>query len=161
MRGTPGGVAPTATSLVPGHARGRASRIAAILAAMLLMPIVVVVGVAASGRGGTDQQTVYIDIHYSHYEPALVTVPVGVPVRIVIRNLDPIDHEWIVGDAAVHALHRSGTEAHHSARPTEVSIGALQTVETVVMFPATGTMQFICHLPGHEEYGMVGTLSIQ
>ena len=85
----------------------------------------------------------------------------GVPVRIVIRNLDPIDHEWIVGTAAVHALHRSGTEAHHSARPTEVSIAALQTVETVVTFPATGTMQFICHLPGHEEYGMVGTLSIR
>ena len=29
-----------------------------------------------------------------------LTVPAGVPVTIVLRNDDPIDHEWIVGDAA-------------------------------------------------------------
>jgi uncharacterized cupredoxin-like copper-binding protein len=104
---------------------------------------------------------VHIDIHYSHYEPSALSVPVGVPVRFVIRNLDPIDHEWIVGDAVVHAVHRTGTETHHGARPTEVSIAALQTIETVVTFPASGTLQYICHLPGHEAYGMVGTLVIR
>ena len=82
-------------------------------------------------------------------------------MRFVIRNYDPIDHEWIVGDAAVHALHRTGTEMHHGARPTEVSIAAFQTVETVVTFPARGSLLFICHLPGHEQYGMVGTLDIR
>ena len=102
-----------------------------------------------------------IDIHYSRYEPARVSVPVGVPVRFVLRNHDPIDHEWIVGDAVVHALHRTGTEVHHGARPTEVSIAALQATETIVTFPAPGTLQFICHLPGHEQYGMVGTLDIR
>ncbi len=40
------------------------------------------------------------------------------------RNTDPIDHEWIVGDAAVHARHRTGTEPVHGARPTEVTIPA-------------------------------------
>ena len=24
-----------------------------------------------------------------------------------------------------------------------------------------GELQFICHLPGHEQYGMVGTLDIR
>ena len=139
----------------------RRLRLLAILAAMLLAPVILVAGVsAATSPPATYGQTVEIDIHYSHYDPTLVNVRVGVPVRFVIRNLDPIDHEWIVGDAAVHALHRTGTEMHHGARPTEVSIAAGQTVETVVTFPATGSLQFICHLPGHEQYGMIGTVVI-
>ena len=135
-------------------------RIAALAAALLLAPVLVVYGVSAA-TAPSPGQTVAIDIHYSHYEPSSLTVPVGVPIRFVIRNIDPIDHEWIVGDAVVHAIHRTGTEQHHGARPTEVSIAALQTVETVVTFPARGQLQFICHLPGHEQYGMVGTLDIR
>ncbi len=137
-------------------------RVIALLGAMLLAPILVVIGVsAASGPSGVYAVTVHIDIHYSHYQPSYASVPAGVPVRFVIRNLDPIDHEWIVGDAVVHAIHRTGTEMHHGARPTEVSVAALQTVETIVTFPANGQLQFICHLPGHEQFGMVGTLDIR
>jgi uncharacterized cupredoxin-like copper-binding protein len=140
-----------------GGARGLA-----VIAAMLFLPVVVAAGVSAASSPAAEYQlTVRIDIHYSHYEPSTVSVPAGVPVRFVIRNLDPIDHEWIVGDAAVHARHRTGTEMRHGARPTEVSIAAGQTVETVVTFAATGTLQYICHLPGHEAYGMVGTLDIR
>jgi len=130
---------------------------------MLLLPIAIVAGVSAAGSSPPAgyRLTVRIDIHYSHYESSSLSLPVGLPVRFVIRNLDPIDHEWIVGDAAVHARHRTGTEMRHGARPTEVSIAAGQTVETVVTFAATGTLQYICHLPGHEAYGMVGTLDIR
>jgi uncharacterized cupredoxin-like copper-binding protein len=32
---------------------------------------------------------------------------------------------------------------------------------TVVTFEATGSLQFICHLPLHESYGMVGTVTIR
>ena len=76
-------------------------------------------------------------------------------------NEDPIEHEWIVGDATIHAMHRTGTEAHHGARPTEISIPALGTMTTTVSFPTRGGQQYICHLPGHEAYGMVGTLTIR
>ena len=44
--------------------------------------------------------------------------------RSCSRNDDPIDHEWIVGDAAVHERHRTGTEPVHASRPTEVTIPA-------------------------------------
>ena len=53
-------------------------------------------------------QTVEIDIHYSHYTPAEIQVPLGVPVT----------------------------------------------------FASTGQLAFICHLPGHEAYGMVGWVTI-
>ena len=47
-------------------------------------------------------------------------MPAGVPVTFVLVNEDPIEHEWIVGDEASHARHRTGTEAHHGARPNEI-----------------------------------------
>lgn len=111
----------------------------------------------APGRGPV---TVEIPIRHSHYVRDEVTVPAGVPVTFVLRNGDPIDHEWIVGDAAVHERHRAGTERVHASRPTEVTIAAGGTVTTTVTFAKPGTYLYVCHLPGHEAYGMVGTLRI-
>jgi len=101
-----------------------------------------------------------ITIHYSHFEPAQIRVPAGRPITFVITNTDPIDHEWIVGDAALHERHRTGTEPVHNARPTEISIPARSERRTTITFAAADTLQYICHLPGHEAYGMVGVLSI-
>lgn len=102
--------------------------------------------------------TVNIRIHYSKFEPATVSVPAGVPVTYVIRNDDPIDHEWLVGDAAFHARHRTGTEPVHGDRRDEVSLPAISTRTTTLTLPA-GTYLYICHFPGHEGYGMVGTVT--
>ena len=117
--------------------------------------------VLAAGRGSSAATSIDITIRYSQFDPAEISVPVGVPVSITLRNTDPIDHEWIVGDAAVHAVHRTGTELLHPSGPTEVVIPAGETRTTVVTFEATGTLQFICHLPAHEAYGMVGTVAIR
>jgi uncharacterized cupredoxin-like copper-binding protein len=130
------------------------------IAAAALAGLTVVAISVGRGAAGSSGQTIEIDIHYSHFTPAALTVPAGVPIRFVIVNTDPIDHEWIVGDAAVHERHRNGTEAQHGARPTEQSIAAGQTVETVVTFSSPGTLTYVCHLPGHEQYGMVGTLLV-
>jgi uncharacterized cupredoxin-like copper-binding protein len=107
-----------------------------------------------------DPLVIPISIHWSHYEPVSARVPVGVPVTFVITNTDPIDHEWIVGDEATHERHRTGTEPVHDARPTEVTIPAGTERRTTVTFAATGSERFICHLPGHEAYGMIGTVVI-
>ena len=55
------------------------------------------------------------------------------------------------------AIARAPSRAH-GERPTEQSIGALSSVRTMVTFDAPGTYRFICHLPGHEAYGMVGVV---
>ena len=85
----------------------------------LLIGIVVALGVAGAAaawtvaRGATPATELTVDIRYSQFEPSQVSVPVGVPVTIELRNEDPIDHEWILGDAAVHERHRTGTEPVH------------------------------------------------
>ncbi|HLA65458.1 MAG TPA: cupredoxin domain-containing protein, partial [Candidatus Saccharimonadales bacterium] len=121
--------------------------------------LLVVAGLAA-GRIGSGPERIEIRIHYSHYDPSSITVPYGVPITFVLINEDPIDHEWLLGDAAFQERHRLGTETHHSGLPNEISIDALSTVETVLTFHKPQTLQYICHLPGHEAYGMVGTLTI-
>jgi uncharacterized cupredoxin-like copper-binding protein len=125
------------------------------------LAVAILTGIAANAVARSDDPIeIAITIHYSHFSPDSVTVPVGRPVTFVITNTDPIDHEWIVGDAATHERHRTGTEPVHNARPTEISIPAETQKRTTVTFPTAGSELFICHLPGHEAYGMVGTVVI-
>jgi uncharacterized cupredoxin-like copper-binding protein len=135
-------------------------RLGVSLALGVVAALAVVAMVAAAVRDAAEPVTVRISVHYSHFEPSLVSVPVGRPVTFVLDNTDPIDHEWIVGDEAVHQRHRIGTEPYHAARPTEVSLDAGTTKTTTVTFEQPGTLTFVCHLPGHEAYGMVGTLVV-
>ena len=129
---------------------------------VLVVASLLLLAIAAGGCSGVAAaQPVTITIAYSAFSPTRVTVPAGVPVTFVIVNDDPIDHEWIVGDAAVHAAHRTGTEMVHDARPTEVSVAALTSVETTVTFATPGLYSYICHLPGHEAYGMVGLVIVE
>jgi uncharacterized cupredoxin-like copper-binding protein len=125
-----------------------------------VIALLLLAGLAAGCTLEPSPRRVEIHIHYSHFEPSALTVPRGVAVTFVLINEDPIDHEWLIGDAAFHERHRHGTEAHHGARPDEVSVAALTTVETTLSFAQPGTLQYTCHIPGHEAYGMVGTLTI-
>ncbi len=114
---------------------------------------------AACGSGASANEAT-VAIHYSHFTPESITATAGVPVTITLNNEDPIEHEWIVGTAEVHQRHRTGTEPYHGEIPTEVTIPALTTKWTTVTFDEPGDYLYICHLPGHEEYGMVGTLHV-
>jgi uncharacterized cupredoxin-like copper-binding protein len=131
---------------------------AALSLLALLFLALLAVGYAS---GASTARRVEIHIRYSHFEPSEVTVPRGVAVTVVLINDDPIDHEWLIGDAAFHDRHRRGTETQHGARPNEISIPAMSTVETTLAFAETGKVQYICHIPGHEAYGMVGTLTVE
>ncbi len=118
--------------------------------------------VGAPGLGPTRPATdgTEIGIHFSAFGLTEVVARAGVPITVTLVNTDPIDHEWLVGDAAFHERHRTGSEPHHGDRPTEVAIRAGSTVRTTVTFAQPGEYAFICHLPGHEAYGMVGVLRV-
>ena len=118
---------------------------------------VMLVGCAPS-PAPTDHAT--IRFRLSHFDPGTVRVPAGVPVTLKLENDDPIEHEWIIGTASVHEVHRHGTEAYHDIRPTEVTVPAYTSKTTTITFDQPGDYQYICHLPGHEEYGMKGVLRV-
>lgn len=129
-------------------------------------------GVAAAGGGpgerghddptGRATLTVTLTARHSRFTPSAVTVPAGATVRFVVRNLDPIDHELIVGDAEVHRHHATGRDAHHDGDvPGEVSVPAGTTASTTWTAPPTGgDTAFACHLPGHLDHGMAGVVRV-
>jgi uncharacterized cupredoxin-like copper-binding protein len=131
-----------------------------LLATTLLAVLVAAVATGCGRVAGQEPVTLQITIHYSQFEETELTVPHGVPVTFVLVNEDPIEHEWLIGDAAFHERHRSGTEGHHGARPNEISLKPLETMRTTLIFDEPGTILYICHLPRHEAYGMVGTLTV-
>jgi uncharacterized cupredoxin-like copper-binding protein len=100
--------------------------------------------------------TVNVGIRYSKFSMSTLRVRPGTTVRFLIHNDDPINHEFIVGDARVHLLHEQGKEAVHPPVPGEVSMAPESIGETFYVFAKTGRYLFACHLPGHFAYGMKG-----
>ena len=109
---------------------------------------------------GPGDVTIEIDIEYSRFVPDELTVVEGTRVRFLVVNGDPIHHELITGGAEVHLRHANGTEAEHPSIPGEVSVGPNGTAITTFSFDEAGVYEFACHLPGHYEYGMRGTIEV-
>ena len=142
--------------------------------AILLAVATALIGYAVSGpahadtaraAAGTDVLgpgllTVNVYVHYSRYSLASLHVHTGTTVRFLIHNEDPIEHELIVGDATVQALHEHGAEHVHPPVPGEVSVPPGQLGETFSRFDQRGQVQFACHLPGHFAYGMHGWVTV-
>jgi uncharacterized cupredoxin-like copper-binding protein len=120
----------------------------------------VAIRATGSAAGDGPARTVVVTMHHSRFEPAVVRVAPGERVRFVLRNTDPIDHEFILGDDAVQRRHEQGRERHHHGDvPGERSVPAGQEAATTYTFPpdlAGRPLEFACHLPGHYAYGMHG-----
>jgi uncharacterized cupredoxin-like copper-binding protein len=132
-----------------------------VVSAVILLASAVAVPACGSARAAEDLRTVHITIHHSAFDPDELNVAPGETVRFVVENTDPIDHEFLVGNEQVQAVHELGTEAHHAPRPGEMSVPALTTRVTTYTFPTGhGSTIFGCHLPGHYAYGMRGAIRI-
>lgn len=138
--------------------------VAAVTAAIVVAGIGYAVD-ASADREGTDALgpgvvTVPIGIDHSQFSTDRVTVKAGTLVRFVVENDDPIHHELVVGPDEVHRDHERGTELAHPPVPGEVSVGPNASGMTFFTFDDPGEVTFACHLPGHVDYGMVGTIEV-
>jgi uncharacterized cupredoxin-like copper-binding protein len=140
--------------------RPRPWQLAVVAAALLVAALATGVGRA----GDRPDRTVVVTMHHSRFEPTSIRVDPGQRVRFLLRNTDPIDHEFILGDAAVQARHEQGRQRHHHGDvPGERSVPAGRQAATTYRFPAGldgQVLEFACHLPGHYAYGMHGTVQV-
>jgi uncharacterized cupredoxin-like copper-binding protein len=140
--------------------------VTAVVAALGIAVTTTWLGCAAAASGSTHDAlgpglvTVTLGIEHSHFSTDQVHVRRGTLVRFLVRNHDPIAHELVVGDDAVHAEHEHGTEATHPPVPGEVSVDADDVGETFYRFDDAGSFVFACHLPGHLAYGMHGVVTV-
>jgi uncharacterized cupredoxin-like copper-binding protein len=128
----------------------------------LVAGVLLAAGVALTGCAGGQpaERTVELTVHHSRFSLDELQVRPGETIRFVLRNTDPIPHELIVGDQSVQDVHELGTESHHGERPGEVSVAPGATAVTTYRFGAGGSLLFGCHLPGHWDYGMRGTITV-
>jgi uncharacterized cupredoxin-like copper-binding protein len=144
-----------------------------MLARMLIVPAVVASVVTGGAYAfmqatapepptplGPGEVTVELGVEHSLFTTEEIRVYEGTRVRFVLDNDDPINHELVMGDASVHARHAAGMEAKHAPIPGEVSVSPNDRAVTTFRFDEPGTVEFACHLPGHYEYGMHGTIEV-
>ena len=116
--------------------------------------------ISCSSDPSPPQDRIVVTIEHSAFRPASLTVQEGSTVTFLIRNTDPIDHEFILGDELVQQIHEEGTEAQHGAKPGEVSIPAGEVRRTTYTFDEAGELIYGCHLPGHYDFGMKGVVKV-
>lgn len=109
------------------------------------------------------------------FNPSTLHLVPGETVVFRMINGGLIEHEFVLGDDAVQA---AWAEAHRLATPpapfatappasVPPSTGGLRVLlrpgeSTSALYdvPAGTALQFMCHLPGHLERGMLGTVSL-
>ena len=128
---------------------------------------------APSLVAGTDAQPrdVNVIMRDYHFDPTPLYLIPGETVRLHVFNAGMIEHELVLGDSSVQEAWEEADaaatppEAFATAPPASVSpdVGGLrlllesgQSTSVIYHVPATGPLDLICHLPGHEEAGMVG-----
>lgn len=99
------------------------------------------------------------------FEPASLEVGKGTVVAFEVANDSKVDHEFVLGDEDVQKNHSdmmSSMSEHGDMEdePNAVMLppGAEKTI--VWRFSEPGTFEFACHVAGHYEAGMAGTVSV-
>jgi uncharacterized cupredoxin-like copper-binding protein len=110
------------------------------------------------------------------FDPTPIHFVPGETVRLNVINAGLVEHELVLGDAAVQAAWAVADAAATPPAPLATAppasvppqVGGLRLVlasgaSIVVDYqvPVSGALQMICHLPGHAERGMVGDVVLR
>lgn len=87
------------------------------------------------------------------FEPSSIRIARGETVTFVVTTMGPVVHEFMVGGADAVAQDREGT-------PEIADLGMMQTKSLTFTFDGPGPYAFACHVAGHYEAGMRGTIEI-
>jgi uncharacterized cupredoxin-like copper-binding protein len=107
----------------------------------------------ATPTSGTPSPTLCVEIGEFdiHFNPNLITIPAGTPVRVVLVNHGATTHDFTITDHKNPGLQNLNIHVVNEAG---------QTNETTINAPE-GTYYFYCTQPGHEQAGMFGYLTVK
>jgi uncharacterized cupredoxin-like copper-binding protein len=126
------------------------------LALLLVLPLVLgACGDDDSANGAPISASVALD-DFS-FTPASVTLAAGVEVSVDVSNIGGIQHSWVVVKQGVAVTTSAEvTPDRVLAASADLDGGASDSISFTL--PEAGTYQVVCHIPGHIEAGMVGTV---
>jgi len=141
------------------------TKIALIASAFVLVLLVPTCGDDGAPGTSEDPRTIEITaLDELAYEPASIEVEPGETVHFVVTNDGEADHEFVVGDIEMQEMAEQqameGMHGHAEAMAS-VALDPGETAETTVTFDEPDELFYACHLPGHYEGGMVGTIVVR
>jgi uncharacterized cupredoxin-like copper-binding protein len=125
---------------------------------------IALVGCASTTQASTELAVEATDFAYT---PATITVPVGEPVTLTLKNTGNVEHDFIVEKINVKDVSASdtGPAAHHQmGNEPEYDLhffakaGETSTLQFTALEP--GTYEIFCSVAGHKEAGMLGQLVV-
>lgn len=97
------------------------------------------------------------------FDPALIEVDPGDVVTFVVRNEGRTEHEFVLGDADYQTMHEEemrGSDGHSEGTENAVTVAPGSTATLTWRFSETGDVLYGCHVAGHYDGGMVGTVEV-
>jgi len=172
---------PSAGSWQPGSRRISRGPVLVLIVGAALVVSLVLLGAALAARPAAAPKVtpgtaalprdVNVILRDYHFDPTPLYLYPGETVRLNVFNAGLVEHELVLGDPQVQqawdAADAQATPpaAFATAPPASVppDVGGLrvllasgQSTSVIYEVPEDPGLELICHLPGHEERGMVG-----
>ena len=98
------------------------------------------------------------------YTPAEVNVKKGEQIKLVVKNIGTLKHEFFLDSVEHNAHHKiemqKNPEMEHDD-PNAQSVEPGKQVEVLWKFSKAGIFEFACLIPGHYEAGMHGKIVVK
>ena len=162
-----------------------------ILFILLFIPNIVLAGsmkmIGEPGHLNEVDRTIEIKMFDNYYEPNSIKVKKGETVKIIVKNLGELVHEYniatkemhikhqpemarliehdiLLGDSIDHAKMKEMSKKDHSLghkHANSVMLEPNKTGEIIWKFSKDIALEMACNIPGHYESGMVGPIIIE
>ena len=143
--------------------------------------------IGSKGKLNEVDRTIKVKMYDNYYEPNSIKVKKGETVKIIVKNLGELVHEYniatkemhikhqpemarliehdiLLGDSIDHAKMKEMSKKDHSLghkHANSVMLEPNKTGEIIWKFSKDIALEMACNIPGHYESGMVGPIIIE
>ena len=143
--------------------------------------------IGSKGDPNDVSRIIEVKMYDNYYEPNSIQVKQGETVKIIVKNLGELVHEYNIGTKEMHIEHqpemarlieheillgdridhikmKEMSKVDHSLghkHANSVMLEPKESGEIIWKFSNDITLEMACNIPGHYESGMVGRITIQ
>ena len=116
------------------------------------------------GVSGKVDRTIVVEMRDTmRYSPSDIRVQQGETIRLVVKNVGKVKHEFSLGtskELLQHLEQMKKFPAMEHREPSKLSLAPGKQGEIVWQFTRAGSVAFACLMPGHYEAGMRGAVEV-